>query len=302
MKRATNLLLVSTILCFACALTLSAQSFGGRATGINSAITINGSTSVVLSADTGQLVVSGGNLSVTSPSTAIPNILSTGSVSSDVSGALKSTIASSTVNNLDVQLPGVRIRANRILANASCICCPGGGDPFCSANTQIIALTLTDAAGVQTTVQVTGDANQVINLPNNLGTITINEQSSSLGSINVNGVHIRATQGTTVYNIIAASATAQIQCVSVAPVPAEVRVSGRILTAAGDPIPKAFITLTDAAGNTRETTSGGDGSYGFDNVEVGHSYIIQVAKKGFGFEPVLLNLTDTAVIDIQARP
>ena len=302
MKTAINLLLLSIICCICCVAFVNAQSYGGRATSINSAITVNGSTSTVLNADTGQLPLSGGNISISAPSTTIPNVLVTGTVSSNVTGFLKSTVSTSTVNDLDIVLPGVRIRANRIVANANCICCPGAGDPTCFANVQIAGLTLTDSAGNQTVVAVNGEANQVVNLPNNLGTITINEQASALGSVSVNGVHIRATQGTTVFNIIAASATAQIQCVTVAPVAAEVKISGKVLSSGGKPVGGVTVTLSDSAGNVRTTSTASNGTYAFEAVEVGQSYIIQASRAGYRFDSVVLDLTDEAVVDFRALP
>jgi len=158
---------------------------------------------------------------------------------------------------------------------------------------------LTDAAGNRTAVQVTGQANQVVNLPNGLGTITINEQTSGLETMTVNGLHINATsQNGNVYNLVVGTSRAQVSCLSVLPTPAKVTVSGRIMTAAGDPLAKTAVTLTDSAGNVRSTLSASDGTYSFQEVEVGRTYIIQAARRGLTFEAIILNLLDSTVVDI----
>ena len=158
---------------------------------------------------------------------------------------------------------------------------------------------MTDAAGNRTAVQVTGQANQVVNLPNGLGTITINEQTSGLETMTVNGLHINATsQNGNVYNLVVGTSRAQVSCLSVLPTPAKVTVSGRIMTAAGDPLAKTAVTLTDSAGNVRSTLSASDGTYSFQEVEVGRTYIIQAARRGLTFEAIILNLLDSTVVDI----
>ena len=276
-----------------------AQTFGGRATGLNGTLTINGTTTTDISADTGELPRFGGNISITAPSTSRVGVFSTGTLLSSTSGFLRASASTSTVNDLDLFLPGVRIQANRVTANATCVCCPGGGEGSCSGGTNLTFLTLTDAAGNRTAVQVTGQANQVVNLPNGLGTITINEQTSGLETMTVNGLHINATsQNGNVYNLVVGTSRAQVSCLSVLPTPAKVTVSGRIMTAAGDPLAKTAVTLTDSAGNVRSTLSASDGTYSFQEVEVGRTYIIQAARRGLTFEAIILNLLDSTVVDI----
>ena len=296
-KRIKFLLVLFTFALFAAA--VRAQTFGGRATGLNGTFTISGSTSRTMSADTGELNLVGGNISINSPSMSIVGLLSTGAVLSNTSGFLRATATTSTINDFDLVLPGVRIQADRVTANSTCVCCPGGGEGACSAGSRISSLRLTDAAGVQTAVAVTGQANQVVNLPNGLGTITINEQTSGLETMSVNGLHINAiSQSGNVYNLLVGSSRAQISCLSVLPTPAKVSISGRVRTTAGDPLAKTSITLTDAAGNVRSALSASDGTYSFEDVEVGRTYIIQAARRGLTFEAIILNLLDATVVDI----
>lgn len=299
MNKGIKLFLVLLSLALLSTSAITAQTFGGRATGLNGTFTINGTPSTTLSADTGELPLVGGNLATTSPSTSILGLLSTGAVMSNTSGFLRASASISTVNALDLTLPGVHITANRVIATSTCVCCPGGGEGFCSAGARIGSLVLTDSAGVQTTVTVTGQANQVVNLPNGIGTITINEQTSGVETMSVNGLHINATsQNGNVYNLLVGSSRAQVSCLSVFPTPAKVTISGRVQTATGDPLAKTAVTLTDASGNVRSTLSASDGTYSFQEVEVGRTYVIQAARRGLTFEAIILNLLDATVVDI----
>jgi hypothetical protein len=301
-KRIT--LYVSTIfmlcICLAAAIGAAAQTFGGRAVAVNAALTINGSASTTTFADTGNLPPSGGTLSATAPSSLITGVMSTGALISNASGILKSSQASSVVNDLDVTLSGgVRIRANRVIANGTCICCPGSAEASCTGGVQISSLTITDATGAQTTVTVTGQANQVVNLPGGIGTITINEQTSSFENISVTGLHIVAASGGNNYDIRVANATTHIACAQVLPTPANVVVSGHVFGPTGTAIGKASVTLTDANGNVRSTYSDVNGAFSFADVEAGHSYVIQVTKKGYSFDPVIMDVNDSVDVDIR---
>lgn len=68
-----------------------------------------------------------------------------------------------------------------------------------------------------------------------------------------------------------------------APTAALVPVSGRVLTAEGNPIARTRITLTDAFGAARQTQTSSFGYFRFDDVEVGQTYILSVSHKRFQF-------------------
>lgn len=67
------------------------------------------------------------------------------------------------------------------------------------------------------------------------------------------------------------------------PSPAGVTLSGRVATAEGQGIRNAVVTLTDSNGAARSTQTGTFGYYSFDGVEVGATYLLQVAGKRFSF-------------------
>lgn len=77
-----------------------------------------------------------------------------------------------------------------------------------------------------------------------------------------------------------------------APTAAEVSVSGRVLTAGGTPVAKATVLLTDAGGVTRQTLTGPFGTYRFENVPAGESYILQVQSKKYTFMPQTVFVSD----------
>lgn len=70
-----------------------------------------------------------------------------------------------------------------------------------------------------------------------------------------------------------------------APLAANVSVSGRILTANGYAIRNVIVTLTDTNGYTKTTRTSSFGYFHFDEIPVGETYIISVASKRFTFNP-----------------
>lgn len=72
------------------------------------------------------------------------------------------------------------------------------------------------------------------------------------------------------------------------PTAATATVSGRVLTASGQGIAKARVSMTDARGQTRIVTTGRRGAFQFTDVAVGETYIFGVGARKFTFaEPVV---------------
>ena len=84
-----------------------------------------------------------------------------------------------------------------------------------------------------------------------------------------------------------------------------VSISGRILTAEGTGIRNVALTITFPSGEIRSALSGSRGTYRFDDIPVGDTYIISVSEKRFTFEEssrvehVVDELTD---VNFMARP
>ena len=278
-----------------------AQVYGGRAYGVSASVTSNGATTTNIYADTGQLPINGGNISISAPSGSRPGVFSTGVLTASTSGALRSSQSVTVANDVDVNIGGVRVRANRVTVNAGCICCPGVTTGICSGSTLINSLTITDQAGAVTNVTVTGDANQTVALPNGVGTLTINEQVTTTGSIVVNGMRIEGAANGNIYSIIVASAASSLECVVTNPTPSDVTVSGRVVAANGMIITKATVTLTDSSGNVRTTASNSFGRFSFEGVEAGSTYILHANHRSYSFSPMSLSVDADVVVDIVAN-
>jgi hypothetical protein len=83
-----------------------------------------------------------------------------------------------------------------------------------------------------------------------------------------------------------------------APTASNVTVSGRVLNSNGNPIKLVTITLTDDRGNTKTVRTSSFGYYGFDNVEVGRTYIVSAYHRKFQFvAPSLILIVSDAIDD-----
>lgn len=89
------------------------------------------------------------------------------------------------------------------------------------------------------------------------------------------------------------------------PTAAEVSITGRVLTADGQGIRNVRLTLTALDGTRRTVTTGSFGYYAFDGVEVGQTYVLEVASKRYTFANTtrVLNLQDhVSGLDFTAEP
>lgn len=86
-------------------------------------------------------------------------------------------------------------------------------------------------------------------------------------------------------------------------VAANVPVSGRVLSATGQPISNVRVTLDDATGNTRTTFTNPFGYYRFDDVQAGRTYTLSASQKRYRFNPIIVTVGDEiAGLDIIANP
>lgn len=77
------------------------------------------------------------------------------------------------------------------------------------------------------------------------------------------------------------------------PTAASVSISGRVVTAEGNPVPRSRVRLTGLQGGfvTSALTSS-FGYYRFDGIEVGQSYLLEVTTKQLQFEPRIVFVVD----------
>ena len=291
---------IQFLLVIVAAQAVHAQVFGGRATAITASTTAGGSTNNYVAADTGQLPGTGGDANANLPSYTITGILNTGVLTASTSGALKSSQSFAVVNDFRFFLGDVGVIAERITARTGCICCPDADLGNCSASTEINTLVITDVSGAQTVVTVTGEANQVVNLPGGLGTITINEQTGGLGGINVNGLHIRASANGITYDVIAATAQSNLDCLTTIPTAGPVTVAGRVTSKSGQAISNAVVSLTDENGNIRTTNTNSSGNFTFAEVPSGETYILNASHKRYSFTPQVIGVNEDYTVNISA--
>jgi hypothetical protein len=84
---------------------------------------------------------------------------------------------------------------------------------------------------------------------------------------------------------------------------ANASIGGRVLSAFGQAIPKARVTLTDVQGRTRSVLSNPMGYYIFNDVEVGQTYFVGVSAKRFRFNPMVVSVSgDLTELDLIANP
>ena len=95
--------------------------------------------------------------------------------------------------------------------------------------------------------------------------------------------------------------TISIPCASLTA--AGVELSGRVMTANGNGVTGAIVTVTDQSGVARTTLTSSFGYYRFDDVQVGQTYIVSVGSKRFSFTPRVVQVVDNVSdLDFVAEP
>jgi hypothetical protein len=92
---------------------------------------------------------------------------------------------------------------------------------------------------------------------------------------------------------------------NLAPTAAAVSITGRVMTANGQGIRNARLVLTSPDGARRTAITSTFGYYAFDGVEVGHTYVLEIASKKYSFaDPTrIFSLQDTLTgMDFTAEP
>jgi hypothetical protein len=275
-----------------------AQLYSGRATGINSTVTINGNATNTTVADTCPLSPTGGSHIATTPMGLVLGTLRTGPITSTTSGAGNSSQSSSTVQDLVLSAGGYNIRATSVASTSQCNCCTPS-QPQCGGRTTITGLSITDPAGAPVTAVPNGSVNQTISL-GSAGSIIINEQTTGAGEITVNALHVNITgaNGTNT-NVIVASSHSDIDCVSTAPTAAKVKVAGRVLDTNGRGLSRATVTLTNGQ-NVLTAQTSSTGSFSFADVESGQTYILEASSPYYSFSPVVLNVLEE-ITNVEVR-
>ena len=221
-----NLLCTAVFICFAGTLAIQAQRYSGQGSAARVTVTTNLLPILTTAvADTGSLPSAGGNISLTSASVNIPNILTVGdsTVNTSGSGASSQTLAS--VNSLNVGVLNGLTATGGVISSSTLCNCPAA---TCTGTSTVANLHIVDFFGNVTDINGTAAPNTATTIFGAgglaIGTVIVNEQINSPGSKTVNALHINLTLAGTNTDIIIASAHSDITCV--APPPSNVY-SGR---------------------------------------------------------------------------
>jgi Carboxypeptidase regulatory-like domain len=85
-----------------------------------------------------------------------------------------------------------------------------------------------------------------------------------------------------------------------APSAAMVSISGRVRTAQGNGIRSVIVILTGPNGTIRSTQTATFGSFRFENVEVGGTYLISVTSKRYAFDqPTQIRTVQEEIADLE---
>ena len=78
---------------------------------------------------------------------------------------------------------------------------------------------------------------------------------------------------------------------------APVSVTGRVMTASGQGVSGAIVSISDAAGGVRFARTNTFGFYRFDGIQTGKTYVVQVTQRLYNFLPQVIGVND-AVSDL----
>lgn len=149
--------------------------------------------------------------------------------------------------------------------------------------------------------RITVEVRTVINLNN----VTFENQTSATGS-NIPTVLSDNIDSTDVINTSAGTIAPPVGSISqvhlpsidptavgvFSPTSSAASLGGRVLTPGGFGLAKTRVVLTDSSGISQFATTSSFGYYRFDNLEVGQTYLINVANKTYRFQPRVVSLSD----------
>jgi len=77
------------------------------------------------------------------------------------------------------------------------------------------------------------------------------------------------------------------------PTAVNVSVGGRVMTASGRGVSRAFVVMTDTNGVRRRVATSSFGYFLFDDVPVGETYVVSASHKLYGFSPRIVTVSDS---------
>jgi len=156
---------------------------------------------------------------------------------------------------------------------------------------------------VQPSLAVPGGTVRVLTTKNAIsdtGTVLMDGVSAGVGTTNANGngsfvvtkpaagyLHV-AGWATSTGNVI----VAPLQLAPAVTLAAHVEVSGRVIATDGRGLKNAFVTITAPDGTSRTVSTGRYGSFVFEEVEAGRTYVISVGSRRFSYSPQTISIND----------
>ena len=103
--------------------------------------------------------------------------------------------------------------------------------------------------------------------------------------VGVNSTTVPSTLNTTANTISATgiSAFSDWAVGTLAPLAADVSVSGRVLSAEGSGLSRVSVSITDSNGQIRNAVTNSFGNYRFDNLTAGQNYVLEVRSRRYQF-------------------
>ncbi len=167
-------------------------TFSGHATALRA--NVLGITTVI--SEAGPISASGGQAGTSLAEASVPGLLTVGVLHASTIGEGNATRSEASTANLVLTLTGVTVEAEFLMSRANALC------SSVTATSEILGLKINGSA-----TNVSGKPNQTINL--GIGKVVINEQSTSMGSITVNALHVIVNG---IADVVVSSAQAGITC------------------------------------------------------------------------------------------
>jgi hypothetical protein len=126
---------------------------------------------------------------------------------------------------------------------------------------------------------------------NGSGVATLMTSSLPAGNRNITAQYLGANIGAGGGGYATSTSSVLVQMV-IPPVAAGVTVGGRVFSASGNAVNKAFVLMVDSQGNVRQVLTNPFGYYRFTDVQVGETYTFTVNAKGMAFTPQIISVED----------
>lgn len=229
----------------------TATSFSGDAKGVIATVNnpLGGDPLVdQILVKAGPLPSAGGSDQDSLANAAIANVLTASAISADTNGAGNTAESNAEILDLALSVSGLDVTSSTLSSNAVATC--GSDGATVSGDSVVEDLTIQG-----TTIVVSGDANQTVNLPGGI-TVIINEQATdvaadgSTGEVTVNALHITIEDpisSATLVDVILSQSHADVTCLPDSSTDGPIDAMLASTSGPGNTIPLALVLLVGLA-------------------------------------------------------